>query len=107
MEYIGRVENDRKLHMNETDIVVYGAGNELENLLNKLEKMHTKSKVACICDQNPEKQGKKVKGIEIVGPEYALNHYVDAAYIVYNRFSMEICRQLKEQGIEKIHLITN
>lgn len=51
MEYIGRVENARKLH---------------------------------------------IKEIKIVGLEYALNYYVDVAYIVYNRFSMEICRQLKE-----------
>jgi FlaA1/EpsC-like NDP-sugar epimerase len=107
MEYIGRIENDNKLHMNETGIVIFGAGKDLEKLLDKLEKMHEKDKITCICDNNPAKQGKEVRGIKIVSPDYALRYYSNAAYIVYNKFCIEICRQLAGQRIEKIHLIRN
>jgi len=107
MEYIGRIENDKKLHINETGIAIFGAGKELEKLLDKLEQMHVKNKVICVCDNNLEKQGREVKGIKIVSPGYAFRCYGSAAYIVYNRFSMEICRQLAAQGINKIHLIRN
>lgn len=105
MEYIGRIENDKKLHMNEMGIVIFGAGKNLEKVLDKLEKIHEKNKVICVCDNDVKKQGREINGIEIVSPDYALRHYSGAVYIVYNQFCIEICRQLTEQGIERIHLI--
>ena len=55
MEYIGKIEHDQKLCMGENGIVIFGAGGQLENLLNKLENLHVRDKVVCICDNNPEK----------------------------------------------------
>lgn len=105
MEYIGRLENDRKLYADEVGIVIFGAGKDLGKILDKLEKLNIKKKVLCACDNDIEKQGKKIMGIEIVSPDYVLIHYSNATYIVYNQFCIEICRQLTEQGIKKIHLI--
>ena len=105
MEYIGKIEHDQKLCMGENGIVIFGAGGQLENLLNKLENLHVRDKVVCICDNNPEKCGKEMEGIKIVGPEYAFSHYGDYLYIVYNQFRLEICRKLADRKIQRIHLI--
>lgn len=105
MEYIGRIKNDRKLYANEVDIVIFGAGKDLAKILDKLEKLNVKENVICACDNDTKKQGKTINGIEIVSLDYALSRYTNAVYIVYNQFCIEICRQLAEQGIERIHLI--
>lgn len=105
MEYIGRIECDRKLWENKEGIVIFGAGRKLEELLDRLAGVHVGDKVVCICDNNCGKQGKEIAGIRIVSPEYAFSHHVGAAYLVYNQFWPEICRQLAERGIKRIHLI--
>lgn len=105
MEYIGRIENDKKLYIEEHGIIVFGAGRGLEKLLDKFEEMHMKDRIICICDNNYEKQGKEINGIKIVNPQYAFNHYRNSDYIVYNQFCIEICMQLLEEGIKKVHLI--
>ena len=35
MEYIGRLENDRKLYADEVGIVIFGAGKDLGKILDK------------------------------------------------------------------------
>lgn len=107
MEYIGKIEYDKDLCVNGNEIVIFGAGSGFEKLIEKLEMLCVKDKIVCVCDNDIEKQGKKIQGIKIVSLEYALNYYKNAAYIVYNQFCIEICRQLIEKGIEKIHLIRN
>lgn len=105
MEYIGKIENDRKLLINEEGIVIFGAGRELEWLLDRIEEMKIKNKLLCICDNAKEQQGRKVEGIKVVTPEKAFQSYKNAIYIVYNRFCVEISEQLVEKAIERIHLI--
>lgn len=107
MDYIGRIENDKKIRLTTDEIVIFGAGRDLERILDKLVEMCITNRVVCICDNSREKQGKEINGIKVISPDEAINYYNDAAYIVYNQFRIEICRQLKEQGIEKIHLIRN
>lgn len=105
MEYIGKIENDKKLYRDTQGIIVFGAGNSIDKLLNELEKMHLKGRVKYICDNNCEKQGKEISGIKIVNPQYVFNYYRNSDYIVYNQFCVEICKQLLEEGIKKVHLI--
>lgn len=105
MEYIGKVKNDKKLLMNKSGIVIFGAGNELNKLLYKLDEMHVKQQIICICDNDPKRQGKENSGIKIVSPDHAFSHFMDASYIAYNQFRLEICEQLLASGIERIHLI--
>lgn len=104
MEYIGRLENDILIR-SKNKIVIFGAGKELSSLLNQMDAMGIKKGVLCICDNNSAQQGKKIDGIEIVSPDYAFLRCRDAIYIVYNRFCMEISKQLMDEGIERIHLI--
>lgn len=105
MEYIGKLKNDKKLVTNKNGIIIFGAGNELGKVLHKLDEMHVKEQVKCICDNNPERQGKETSEIEIVSPEYAFSHYSDSSYIVYNQYRLEICEQLVMSDIKRIHLI--
>lgn len=105
MEYIGRIEKDQKLCMNENGIIIFGAGERLESLLEKLEKLCIKDRVVCICDNHLEKHGKELEGIKIVSPDYAFSHYENSSYIAYNQFRLEICRQLVDRKIQRIHLI--
>lgn len=104
VEYIGRLQNDRLLK-DKKQIVIFGAGKGLDWLLEQLQKLGVKDKVFCICDNNPKEQGRRIEGIEIVSPAYAFSSCNKGSYLVYNRFWREICGQLKEEGIEKIHLI--
>ena len=105
MEYIGRIENDKIIFEDRDEIVIFGAGNDLEKLLVKLKTLGIKDRISCICDNNCAKQGTKVSGLEIVSPEQAFSNYADAHYIVYNRYCIEICEQLAKEHIEKVHLI--
>lgn len=103
MEYIGRLEKDRYIYGEE--IVIFGAGKGLYEILDRLEKMQIKDKIVCICDNDPEKHGKKIEGIEILNPKQIFSSHSSAAYIVYNQFCGEICKQLVNEGIYRIHLI--
>ena len=105
MKYIGRIEKDISLCEKNEKMVVFGAGKGLKRLLDKLEQLQIKDRVVCICDNNPEKQEKKISGIRVVSLDYALKNYRYENYIVYNQFCVEICRQLISNGVQKIHLI--
>lgn len=105
MEYIGKLEDDKKLYQNKKGIVIFGAGKELCRLLGKMEESEIQDRILCICDNDPQRQGGKMAGIAVVSPEYAFIHYNEAVYIVYNRFCAEISRQLVKMGIKNIHLL--
>lgn len=105
MEYIGKIENDKKLFENEEGIVIFGAGEKLKDLLLQIGELHIKDKVVCICDNSCKKQGQKIEGIEVCRPGDVFKRYKKEMYIVYNQYSLEICQQLIKENIDKIHLI--
>ncbi len=105
MEFIGRIKNDIKLYESDIKIVLFGAGNGLDELLNILNDMNIRERVVCICDNDLKKQGNNVEGLRVNSLEYTSQHYGDAIYIVYNKFCIEICKQLLKNNIKKIHLI--
>lgn len=67
--------------------------------------MQVRDRVACICDNSPTKQGKEAGGMTVCQPERVFACHREAAYIVYNRFCAEICKQLADAGITNIHLL--
>lgn len=105
MEYIGKIEYDKKIRNGTGDIVIFGAGNMLRELLGDLEMLGIKNRVVCICDNSSEVCGKTEDGIFICSASQVFKDYKDADYIVYNKYSLDICRQLMENGIAKIHFI--
>ena len=105
MEYIGKIENHRILCESREPIVVFGAGKEIKSLLYSLEVLQIKERVVCICDNNTQRQNGEVDNIQLCSLEYAISHYPNAMYMVYNRFSIEMSMQLIEKGIDRIHLL--
>lgn len=104
MEYIGKIEND-KILTDASGIVIFGAGKNLGCLIEKLKRMGLRNRILCICDNDTSQHGKKIEEIEVVSPTYAFSIYSKAIYIVYNRFCVEICRQLIKEDIKRVHLI--
>lgn len=105
MEYIGSIVHDKFIQEGQDKIVIFGAGDGLKKLLENLIAVKAEGRIACICDNNPQKHGKQIFGINIYSPDEAVSTYGDAVYIVYNQFCREICEQLVKRGITKIHLL--
>lgn len=104
MVYIGSLEYDEEIKKTE-GIIVCGAGSMLPLLMKKMARLNLSKKIIAICDNNTNIQGKRAEGILVMGAEQACKKYASADYIVYNRYFMEICKQLQEKHIKRIHLI--
>ena len=104
MVYIGSLDYDDSLKETE-EIIVCGAGSMLPSLMEKMAKLNLSEKIMAICDNNIAIHGKRADGILVMGVERVYREYTDADYIVYNRYFMEICKQLQENHIKRIHLI--
>ena len=104
MVYIGSLEYDEQLKMTE-GIIIFGAGSMLPFLMKEIERFNLSEKIIAICDNNAAIQGKRMRDILVISPEYACEKYRDADYIVYNQYFMENCIQLQENHITGIHLI--
>ena len=103
MEFIGNINFDDKLYQS-CQIVVCGAGKMLPDLLNTLSQMGLLGRVVAICDNNYEFWGKKIDEIQIDSYERIIEQYLEADFIVYNRFSLEIYDQIQKH-VKKVHLI--
>lgn len=104
MVYIGSLEYDEEIKKTE-GIIVCGAGSMLPLLMKKMVWLNLSEKIMAICDNNTAIQGKRAEGILVMDVERAYKEYANADYIVYNRYFMEICKQLQEKQIKRIHLI--
>lgn len=105
MDYIGRLEYDGKLQKGLEHVVIFGGGERLPELLKRMDQLGLKKRILCICDNDRKKWGQTVDGIEILPPEEVFQKFKDCPYILYNKYSVAICRQLLQEGISKIHLI--
>lgn len=104
MVYIGSLEYDEQIKTT-GGIVIFGSGFLLPYLMKKLDTFNLSKKIIAICDNNTAVHGEKVAGISVMSPEYVFRKYAGADYIVYNQYFIEICKQLQENHIKRIHLI--
>ena len=104
MEYIGSLAFDTKLKDAAVNIVIFGAGKKLKSLLNEVQILGIRN-IACICDNDIGGKKESVEGIPIYSFNETLEKFHDADFVVYNRYAMDICQQLMDNGISKIHLI--
>lgn len=105
MEYIGRLKYDDILKEKEAKIVVFGAGKAAHYILSGLKEAGLLEKVVCICDNHPEQCMDCVENIRVISFEQAYSLYKDAKYIIYNKYAVEIAKQLIGANIKKIHYI--
>lgn len=104
MTYIGSLEYDEQIK-HAAGVIIFGGGFMLQHLLNKMKELHLEDKVIAVCDNNTAMHGEKVFGIPVWAPDEAFQKYRDTDFIVYNNYFLEICNQLLENNIKKIHLI--
>lgn len=105
MVYIGSLKFDDKLKKEAEQIVIFGAGNLCESFIADLRDIGVYEKIVGICDNNSALCNKKIKNISVYDLSIVLKQFPDADFIVYNRYAIEICEQLVNNGISRIHLI--
>ncbi len=104
MNYIGTIEQDKKLEQ-ESQIIIYGAGKVGRHTLEVLEKTGQKEKVMCFCDNSKSMAGKSIEGIPVYDVAKSCTAYPCGAYLVASMFVRQMVESLLQYGIEKIHII--
>lgn len=104
MTYIGSLNYDEQLKKAK-GIIIFGGGSMLGRLLERMRQMELTEKIVAVCDNSVSLQKQGISGIPVLSPEYACEKYRDMDFIVYNRYFMEICEQLRKSSITRIHLI--
>lgn len=105
-EFVDEKEKEARLLRNVVEgdsIVVFGAG-VLGKKVVRVLKSNCKAVVA-VCDNNIERWGKQLSGVEISSPDNVVSIYSEAKYIIANKkHFQEIEMQLVEKGIHDIYI---
>lgn len=104
MVYIGSLDYDEQIKK-AAGIIIFGCGSMLPYLLKKMEQLNLQEKIKAICDNNVSMQGAQISGIPVLAPNYVCKEYGDLDFLVYNQYFMEICEQLQQNHIARVHLI--
>ncbi len=83
------------------EIVIFGAGFWGNNVLAKLKEID-RANVVFFADNDKNKHGMKIEGVEVVGLEKCIKEYPEAVYIVANeKYFEEIKAQIFSKGIDR------
>lgn len=82
------------------NVILFGAGNDLKNVLKFVNKKHVK--VIAIVDNDSSKRGMKVNNIRIFNPDLLRKVRFDAVLITSSAFYKEIRDELKRMEIKNI-----
>lgn len=87
-----------------TRVTVYGAGENCKNMLQhaKVEDIE----YVCIIDDDPDKQGKKLKGILVTAPEEMKTFSPDALVISSRPYAEEMYRKAKKLAGEGLRILS-
>lgn len=105
MEYVGNILYDDELLESENKFVIFGAGVYGRKVLEYLELNGAKDKIICFCDSNGDLDGESIEEIPVCRTKDVFDKYYDASYIVSGRYSDEMYHVLRENGINKIHML--
>lgn len=104
MVYIGSLDYDEQIKT-AAEIIIFGGGSMLPCLLKKMKQLSIVGNIIAICDNNTAMHGKEICEIPVLSPKYIFENYGNSDFIVYNQYFKEICEQLRENHIKRIHLI--
>lgn len=79
-------------------ILIFGAGELGIRACRALKKMDGKCRVLSFADNNPNLQGKYLKGLKIISPEKIPEMDFDRI-VIANQYIMEVSSQLRDLGI--------
>lgn len=84
--------------MEKKSIVIFGASNYGKKALNILKEDY---KILFFSDNDPDKWGKKIDGVEVINPLY-LKELTNVEIIIASSFTEEILLQLQKLGISEV-----
>ena len=93
---IGIYKENEYMLKNEKNIILFGAG---KFGLEAMER-YGKERIAYFCDNNVDKHGKFIEGIEVISSDRMYQLYKENYYIVITpKENIALCEQLKKHGI--------
>jgi len=102
--YMGSIENDIEILENENSILIWGTGHCGEELYHWLLRQQLQDKIIGFGDNDPLKKGTLFHGYPVYGMEQ-LHRNESSIILTKGQYAWEICKQLCEQKIGKIHWI--
>ncbi len=81
-------------------VILFGAGNELKNVLKYLNRNHVK--VIAIVDNDPNKRGMKIGNIRVLSPQFLKQAKFDAILITSSAFYKEIGEDLRRMKVKNV-----
>lgn len=108
VDYFGRIENDLSLFYETKDIIVWGYGFWGKSLYDDLKLLNLKERVIAFGDNDPDKVGMTNDGIPILSKTDILKMPTvdNLVVLVRNSNDVEIYKDLKTDGFERVHLIS-
>lgn len=80
-------------------VVLFGCTLQEKSIHLYLDKK-SKADIVAICDNDKNKWGKQIQGLQVISPEAATNQYKDAMYLILStKYHTEIEAQLRKQGV--------
>lgn len=104
MEYIGNIELDEKLH--DKELVIYGTGKVAVGIYKFLKNNNLYSGIKCFCVSDTEKiSNGELDNIKILKLSEAYLMFPEAEYLIGGKFVCQMLDELRNKGVEKIHLL--
>lgn len=101
--YAGVLKNDEMIHNGKKKCVIFGAGMFGEILYNKMQNLGMCARLVGFVDNDTSKQGEIFLGYPIL-PADSLKKEAYEVYVWH--YSRSILKQLKEMGVNRVHIIT-
>lgn len=105
IKYIGDILYDEHLFTRDIKIVIFGAGRYGKRVLEYLEQMGVKDRVICFCDSNSSLGNVDIMGIPVWKNIEVCKEYPNADYLISGKFAREMYDFLKENLIDRIHIL--
>lgn len=105
IKYIGDILYDEYLFKDDIKIIIYGAGMYGKKILEYLDRKHVKDHVICFCDSNSNLVNCDIIGIPVWRPIEVCQKYPHADYLISGKYAREMYGFLKENLIDRIHIL--
>lgn len=107
VEFIGKFEDDKSLFDDVCPIIIWGIGENGINLYNELVKYNMKNRILGFGDNDQSKWHQVINGVKVYGIEEIIDlcDEQNCTILIKNMHGWEICTQLVEKKMDKIHLL--
>ncbi len=107
IEYIGNISYDQELLRGDRKVVIFGAGVYGRKIYKYLKEKGISQNIVCFCDSNSKLGKNDNTNIPILEPLKAFKYFPDADYLISGKYSKEMYELLKENLIDRIHILVS